>query len=90
VSQKHVPAVDGYNMWPYIVGTLPASPRTEIMLDSECYQPGHCVNGSAGKKNPCDPEYVPAALCDTLYVSVMSVVLDPALNSAVLWFQSKV
>ena len=57
VSHKRVPAVDGFNMWPYIVGTLPASPRTEIMLDSECYQPGHCVNGSAGTKDPCDPEY---------------------------------
>eukprot|EP01052_Picozoa_sp_SAG31_P047993 SAG31_NODE_9844_length_1221_cov_1.350267_1_plen_234_part_00 len=50
-----IPPVDGFNMYPYLVGSTPASPRTEIMLDSSCYAAGSCVNGSAGKKNPCDP-----------------------------------
>ena len=45
-------------MWPYIVGDTEASPRTEIMLDSQCYSPGSCVNGTAGKKSPCDPEHL--------------------------------
>ena len=37
VLQKLVPAIDGHNMLPYIVGDAAASPRTEIMLDSSCY-----------------------------------------------------
>ena len=53
-----IPAVDGFNMLPYLLGTSPASPRNEIMLDSICYAPGSCVNGSAGKKDPCDPEHL--------------------------------
>ena len=58
VVNKHVPTVDGYNMWPYVIGQVKASPRTEIMLDSVCYAPGSCVNGSAGKKSPCEPEHL--------------------------------
>ena len=56
--KKLVPAVDGHNMWPYVIGQVQVSPRTEIMLDSQCYNPGSCVNGSAGKKSPCDPDYL--------------------------------
>jgi hypothetical protein len=98
VKKGAVPAVDGYNIYPYIAGDLAVSPRahktpsffacrflaseksivcqarlrtqkrkktqqiktfwgcsflvgTEIMLDSQCYAPGSCVNGSAGKKS---------------------------------------
>lgn len=29
-----VPGVDGFNMWPYIVGAVPTSPRSEVLLDS--------------------------------------------------------
>lgn len=58
VLQGAVPGVDGYNMWSYIAGDAEVSPRTEIMLDSQCYPAGSCVNGSAGQKSPCDPAHM--------------------------------
>eukprot|EP01043_Picozoa_sp_COSAG02_P000680 COSAG02_NODE_13_length_57813_cov_14.298276_14_plen_234_part_00 len=58
VAKGAVPPVDGLNMWPYISGDIYVSPRTEIMLDSQCYSVGSCVNGSAGKKSPCDPAHL--------------------------------
>ena len=30
-----VPAVDGLDMWPYITGAAPASPRTELLISSD-------------------------------------------------------
>lgn len=30
-----LPTVDGYNMWPYVIGNTSDSPRTEIMIGSE-------------------------------------------------------
>jgi arylsulfatase I/J len=29
-----VPGVDGFDMWPYITGAVPTSPRSEVVLDS--------------------------------------------------------
>jgi hypothetical protein len=58
VLHEGIPPVDGLNMLPYLTGSAAASPRTEIMLDSTCYTPGSCINGSAGKKSPCDPDHL--------------------------------
>ena len=34
-------------MWPYLTGSAPVSPRTEIMIETGC---GHCTPGG---KDPC-------------------------------------
>ena len=34
-SNMTVPPVDGVDLWPYLTGAAPQSPRTEIMISSE-------------------------------------------------------
>ena len=50
-----VPSVDGYDMWPYLVGDAAASPRTEIMLETGCKALGCAAPGCVGcnAKLPC-------------------------------------
>ena len=47
--------MDGYDMWPYLVGDAAASPRTEIMLETGCKALGCAAPGCVGcnAKLPC-------------------------------------
>lgn len=40
-----LPPVDGFDMWPYIVGNVSSSPRTEIMIGSETFMQKTGVRG---------------------------------------------
>ena len=46
VLRGEVPGVDGLDMFPYLTGQTPISPRTEIMVAS-------CTAGSLGGDYPC-------------------------------------